>query len=293
MLRAARSVARVASRGFARAGRIHPRVDDFQRRVRPIVADLLAPPRRDVILRHEGEAGEGDFPVWLIEAWRTAHLTEPALFPQAGRMATIIRWLPEPGDYTTAYWKLLESFRFADDVADYVFLVPWMSTGGASSVILNYLRAIREHDPDARIVVLSTLEGWSSIRSDADLARFARVPAEFFRLPEAQQAHLLGTLLVQLGPRVVHLVNSPAGFAAFERYARPLGARSRLFLSVFTLDETPEGERNHYVLVAIRRYIDELTGVFVDNAPLRDSLIATFALPPDKLFLHHQPPPPG
>lgn len=292
VLAASRSTAKRGARWLRWLAKVHPRMSKFARYVRPGVADLLAPPQRTPLVVDARPVASviAEFPPWLLHAWRGAHDLEPALFPAQGTMDAMTRWRPSPTAYTDVYWELVDELAEDGRGPDYLVLIPWFASGGASSVVLNYVRAVRELNPLARVIVLSTARGDSGKGALSDpLVRFVAVPDAFHELTIAEQDRLLGTLIIQIPPRAVHLVNSAVGYRAFAKYARQLAVQSKLFVSAFTLDESPEGQRSHPLLDAIRSYFDQLSGVFVDNQALADFLASTYALPRSRFFVHYQP----
>lgn len=284
-LNVARWFVRLAARVSRPFARIHPRLEVFRHQVGPAFVQLLAPPHGTVALNSSIR-----FPDWLIEAWRGAHDYEPALFPSQARLSSMFRWEPRPGPFSRIYWDVVDDLTVDGAVVDYVFLIPWRSTGGANTVVDNYVRAIRELDADANILVVSTVPTGDRHRADDQHVKYRSLPDEFYSMSEFHQARLLGTALVQLGPRVVHVINSPIGFRILERFSRLVHQRSRLYVSLFTLDQTPEGQKVHLVLNAIRDYADDLDGIISDNRPLADLLLETYALDPSRVFVHHQSP---
>lgn len=284
----ARKVVRAGARVTRPTARIHPRIAVFRRQLVSAFAQLLEPPHNLV-----GLAAPIQFPDWLVAAWRAAHEYEPALFPAAARMASMFRWEPRTGTFSRIYWELVDQFTRLGRPVDYVFLAPWRVTGGADTVLRNYLRAIQQLDPEAAVLVLLTVPKGDRRPFDDGRVSFRTLPDEFFLMSEFHQARLLGTAFVQLAPRVVHLINSPIGFRVFERYSRLVRQRSRLFLSLFTLDHSPEGQKLHYALDAIRDYADDLDALITDNRPLAELLIGTYALDASRVVVQHQPPAPA
>jgi glycosyltransferase involved in cell wall biosynthesis len=300
VLQMLRQSAQHAARRMRWMARVHPRIATFAAQIRPAVNDLLSPPRRTALIVTPAPEptlvnpfplpSVEEFPDWLMEAWRLSHLLEPALFPARSTVESIIRWAPSPGIFTDVYWQLLAKLTSGGKGPDYLFLIPWLATGGASAVMNNYLRAIRRARPEARIVVLSTMQA----RTESDVPldgsiEYVDVPTAFHDLSADMQDRLVGTVLVQLAPANVHVINSPVGFRVLASYSRQLTVQSKLFVSVFTIDVTPEGQRAHYVLDAIRSYIDHVAGIFADNERLVEFLVDTYALPRSKFFVHYQP----
>lgn len=290
LVRALRGTGRAILPALRWVSRLHPRLGEFGRAVRPAVSDLLAPPRRGPSATPPAQP-PSDIPDWLVDSWRQIHEFEPGLFPDPHLMAGIARWDPRPGLYSQIYWDVAERVFGADQRSpDFLFLIPWLGPGGATTVLENYIAAVSALRPDARIAVLSTYPSQGPVleRHSDERIVWAALPDAFYSISSDLQDRIIATLIVQLGPRVVHLINSPVGYRAYASFARQLAYRSNLFLSVFTLDQTPDGRKMHYLLDGVRDYIDHST-VFVDNAPLAEHLASLFGLPTSRLLVHHQP----
>jgi len=232
----------------------------------------------------------GSMPDWLLDEWRAIHATEPQVFPETGTVARLKYWNPTRTIFADVYWELIWSLTTRPSDIDYLVLVPWLSSGGAAKVALNYVDAIAKLDPNARIVVLATESGespWADqLPANAD---FVQVPEAFHAINGEDQERLLSQVVVQLAPSTIHLINSHVGFRVVERYGKAVSTQSKIFASAFTLDIWPSGRTWHYLLEGIRDYIDVVEAIFVDNEALRRFLIETFALPEASVVVHPQP----
>jgi glycosyltransferase involved in cell wall biosynthesis len=289
-LRAVRRVGRAGWRALRWTGRLSPRLRLFGARLRPAISELLNP-KVEETPDIEAARMRDSYPAWLRADWRDAHRFEPGLFPARDLLKTMRRWTPEPTRFTGIYWDLVKAMSFDGQSPEYVFLVPWLVPGGATTVLVNYLLAIREADPNAKVAVLVTTPRPTGVSLDPRLegVRFIDVPLSFAGLDPSLQERLISTLLVQFGPRVVHLINAHVGYRSYARHYRQLTVRSRLFVSLFTIDEDAEGRMIHPVLDNLPDYVDALSGIFVDNEPLRDRLVTLYAIPESRFVVHFQP----
>lgn len=294
LLAGARAAGRGVARPVRRISRVHPRLERFTDSVLPAFRELLSPPQRTPLgpAVHTGLidiGGRVQIPDWLLAAWREIHELEPAIYPDSQTLGSMLVWGVAGGPYTEVYWELAEQLG-AIGTIDYLFLVPWLAPGGATTVVHNLIAAIRDRRPTARIVVLST-SGSPGDSPGSGLAgvEFLDMPAAFHWLPAVLQDRILGTAIVQLAPGVVHLVNSPHGYRVFRSFARQLATRTRLYVSLFTIDQTSEGRQLHWVLEGIRDYAPYLRRIMVDNQPLADRMVRLFGLPPALFTVVHQP----
>ncbi|QNO37042.1 glycosyltransferase [Protaetiibacter sp. SSC-01] len=276
-----RAVVQVAKTGFRAVRRVvggHPQFPMVQEELRELVWRVN---------NARGGAPWGDIPDQLREEWRAMHRIEPHVFPEKRTLARMQYYAPQRSVFTDVYWQLVDS---VGATPDYLFVVPWLRRGGADKVILNYVRAILEADTDARIVVLGTEPGeseWAS-RLPAEVS-FVQVPEAFHGMQPERQDRVLGLAMTQLAPRIIHLVNSNVGYRVYTKNSAALAQRSRLFLSVFCIDETEEGRLTHYMLKGLRQYMEHVDAVFTDNADIVRFLRETYDYPEREFAVHYQP----
>src|SRR5262249_34664611 len=136
----------------------------------------------------------------------------------------------------------------------HVFLVPWLRTGGADLEALNYIRLAAEHPAAAGVLVLVTDQSaypWARLLpAGVKLVDFAKLAGG---LSARAAQRLLGTFLVQLGPRVIHNLNSRLGYEVFEGYGPALRRVAGLYASAFCEDVTPAGKAVGYAVDQIPR----------------------------------------
>jgi len=281
-----RLMRRVVKSGYRLATRLFGERRDFKR-----LSSTLRRVAPEIQFARQPAPSWAPLPEWLIEEWSAAHALEPELFPEPGLLHVVDYWDPMPTSFADIYWSLVAALE--GTTIDLLYLVPWLKQGGADQATLNYVDAVVEASPDARVVVLATEAGASEWAARLpDTVEFLVVPDAFHALQGADQERLLGQVLIQIAPRRVHVINSHVGFRLLRRYSRVLSISSGLYVSAFTLDEWESGRRWHYILDGVRDYIDHVQSVITDNTGLRDELIELFALPPERLAVHRQPIPP-
>lgn len=226
-------------------------------------------------------------PEWLIEEWRRQHAFEHRLFPDPVTLQQLREYLPQASAFTAVYWDLLKKMQLDPD---YLFLVPWLKTGGADLVILNYVKGILAANPNAKITVLATEltdSPWKTLLPGS--VQFVTLNEAFYSLAEEQQTRLLGTLLVQLAPKHLHVINSFIGHRLFGEYAKSLSKVTRLYVSLFSVDHLASGRRVHGLLDHLSHSIDYIQKVLTDNQHIIDNFVLWLALPKDKFAVEYQP----
>lgn len=268
------------------AFRRHRRTQAFEHYMRIALRELFATSTADEELpRPIVEPAKR--PAWLIEEWRKQHEFDHRLFPDPELLLQLPEHLPRPSAYTTIYWTLLKKMQLD---ADYVFLVPWLKTGGADLVVLNYVDGILGSKPDAKITVLATeltASPWKDRLSKS--VRFVTLDEAFYLLNQDQQTRLLGTLLVQISPKYIHVINSAIGHKLFAGYAKPLSRVAHLYVSLFSVDHLATGRRVHELLNYLNDSIDYIQKVLTDNQCIIDKFVLWLALPKGKFALNYQP----
>jgi glycosyltransferase involved in cell wall biosynthesis len=226
-------------------------------------------------------------PGWLVDEWREIHELEPQLFPDLNIKVHMITDFISESRVGKHYLELCSLYG---GQVSHVFLVPWLKSGGADLVVLNYVRALTDHKMDEKVVVISTEN------SDSPWAK--KLPAEtqfiefgkrYSHLSPEEQEKLLARLFLQFAPRVIHNINSLLGYNIFIKYGKALAEFSRLYTSAFCEDITPEGRSIGYPVCFLPQCFDSLTAVLSDNQHILKNLRDIFAFKQEKLFMHYQP----
>ncbi|MDR3490295.1 MAG: hypothetical protein P4M05_36170 [Bradyrhizobium sp.] len=156
------------------------------------------------------------------------------------------------------------------------FVLPWLKRGGADIGTLHHIRAVSEI-PKARV--------WVIITEDAESPRLGRLPASVSvvllgkstsKLSFHEKLTVLVRLLVQLGPAVIHNINSQLMWEAIKRHGTALCQQSRMFVSLFcdeyTVNDIPVGYARTYLPACYHH----LAGVLSDNASFPGLLIRRY-----------------
>ncbi len=174
-----------------------------------------------------------------------------------------------------AFWTLIATLP--QDL-DMLFIAPWVMTGGADTVLLEHVRAVRRLRPDAAIGLVTTEPVTSNRLADVpdgvtvvDLGAFALWP-EF-------AAAVLAKACVQLRPQTIHIVNSVAGWDMVERFGAAVGAHSTLFASTFVVDVLADGATWSFLHNRSRDTLGRFARILTDNHAFVDRVVEEQGVP--------------
>lgn len=293
------SVDRMTERGTAA-----PRAGARTAARRPPVADRALTAGRSFVLRHPaarpaalatyrllrraaGKSGMSRLPSWLATELRAIHDVEPRLW--AGReWSTAIPWKARA---RTGLHEILRQMLSATrEPPTHVIAVPWLVRGGADLEALNYARAL--HEAALRPVVITT--------EDTPSPWLSRLPAGVSRIELGRLARglehqarqqLFAVYLIQSGASRLHILNSHLAYEALSRFAPPMLADCRLYLSVFSEGIDREGRRFGFATAQVPDWAPRATAVIADNRRVLGWLRDRFALDDKNLFAHYHPAP--
>jgi len=226
---------------------------------------------------------------WAVAPWRAANLLEPYI-PWPGPAATgrAERWggLPDAA-------RVIARARDAVPRADYVFLAPWLQLGGGDTVLLRYLAAVRRLDPAAQVVLVTT-EPVASTRlgevPDGVQVIELRTLVDLDAHREPVVDVVLPQLIAAWGAHTVHAINTTVGFDVIERHGAEL--ESTVFLSSFTIDRQPSGERTSVMFHRRPEFLDPVRAVLVDSRHYVDLMVREHGYERDKFVIQRHIIPP-
>ena len=231
--------------------------------IRRLYALLFGPDGGPDSLAHGGAPA---MPVWLQEEMLKLAALEPELIPPGTDLKRYAFYgVPmdtRPGEVYEAVSAEVGALPYT-----HVLIIPWLKQGGADRGILYHARAIAEHDPAARILVLSTENAaspWASrLPAQATHVEFGRHAAT---LDFNQQVAVMVRVLVQLRAPLVHLVNSRVGWESILRHGLALSQHSRVYASIFCDDYDQRMNPVGYARDYLRYCYPYLSAVICDNS---------------------------
>jgi glycosyltransferase involved in cell wall biosynthesis len=263
----------------------YPAVDKLLKRTKHKAYVAL---KRRALPQVNDEADRRDFiPDWVKEQWRSIHDLEPLLFPSLHTIERMNESKIEPGLYSEVYWQLAE---IIDEGVDYLIFTPWLKTGGADLVVCHYANTLLQIYPKATIKVFATENTDSPWKAKLNSGiEFIHPPKKFYQLSHDQQSKMLASLMVQLAPKKIHILNSQEAFRMIEKYASQIGLNSKLFLSIFAVDRTTEGEVRSAFIAHGEPAMPYVTKIFTDNEQIIDSMVDMYGFEYDKFERHFMP----
>ncbi len=230
-------------------------------------------------------------PDWLMREWKEVSKIELQLYPTPWLLEHVDEVSPDAEMATSAaYYQLCQNIT---SYPDYVFIVPWLVSGGADKVVINYLEALQEIHPDWKIAVITTLQAdnlWANkLPANSFLLDFGNIAAG---LHDEARDLLFIRLLIQLEAKKIHIVNSLYGYQWADRHADLVKSHMELYVSLFCHDIVPsthgEGRFDYVDPYALRIY-SLIKKVYTDNEAVINNLVENYAFDRDKIKVHYQP----
>ena len=160
-------------------------------------------------------------------------------------------------------------------------------------MVLNYVEALKEINPDWKIVVITTLpvrNTWrDKLPKDVDFVDFGNEAQGL--APNAQDI-LFSRIITQLRTPRLHIVNSEFGYNWVRSHKELIRNRYKLYVSLFC-DEFIPGSKMKGVFTYSNPYlleiIDEVKKVFTDNETIIKKTVEKNAFDEMKFKVHYQP----
>ena len=226
-----------------------------------------------------------------LEHWKKISQIEMQLYPTEDKIQDLIFHDPRNGNRVSmAYLGLCqEGLR----EVDYVFVVPWVSTGGADKVLINYTKAFKELYPKKKIAVITTLKAkneWKDKLADntifVDFGNFAA------KLDDVEKEILFTRLLIQLNSRKVHIINSLFGYQWVDAHRDLVKNNFEFYASLFCYDIIPDTNgkgRVSYIDPFASSIYELIDTVYTDNSVLVKTLAEEYGFESEKIVVQHQP----
>lgn len=230
----------------------------------------------------------GDF--IIQECQEIAHI-EPQLYPTTQMIGNISFYdseqMPVVGE---ALINLSKSFTKRPD---YVFIVPWLTSGGADKVILNYIDSIKRLKPEWTVAVITTLPSknvWQNkLPSNAFLLDFGNITKE---LNDFYKDLIFSRLITQLQCKKLHIMNSEFAYLWVGKHKALIKNHYTLNLSYFNFEYitgTNKIGTFDYADPYIIDIIDSVNMIYTDNQAIIERAIKRCGFNKSKLKVHYQP----
>jgi len=270
-------VSSVIFRVLRKLGRLHPRLSMYFSSLQNETQHLLRPI----------ETKSSKIPESVIIEANNLHMIDHRIYVSNELKNSIEVYQPKPTNFTTAYWDIVGRLGVGQD---YLFIVPYLKNGGAEKLVASFIESIYESKPNAKISILVTESGDSPYKSKLDQrVNFIEPEEAYFQLNFEEQSRLLANIVMQTMPKRLHLITSRPGYRAVERYGKALSRYTRLFVSIFTIDKTPEGRFTHLFIDNMQEAVDVVEAIFTDNRAIVGRLSKLMGLDEDKFKVLYLP----
>lgn len=225
-----------------------------------------------------------------MEEWKNLATIETCLFPKPERMSSVDFHQPDRrGELSNAYWQLSKDAKCK---ADYVFIVPWIVSGGADKLLINYLQAFYQINPKIRIAVITTLNSeneWKHLApANTTIIEFGKITTD---IAQVYRADLFTRLILQLDAKYLHNINSNFFYQWASSHKELIQDRFKVHNSIFGFWYNTDDPRDisDYAdpnLVGIYDVVDK---IFTDNTRTPERMITRDGFDRNKFVIEHQP----
>ncbi len=239
---------------------------------------------------NRGRVG-GKVPSFVVDEWKKMNQIDSQLWPYKQLLNEVHKYQAEEYiEVGRAYCRMARSLGAE---YDYAIITPWLVRGGADKVVLNYVEALKEINPDWKIVVITTLpvrNTWrDKLPKDVDFVDFGNEAQGL--APNAQDI-LFSRIITQLRTPRLHIVNSEFGYNWVRSHKELIRNHYKLYVSLFC-DEFIPGSKMKGVFTYSNPYlleiIDEVKKVFTDNETIIKKTVEKNAFDEMKFKVHYQP----
>jgi glycosyltransferase involved in cell wall biosynthesis/SAM-dependent methyltransferase len=150
----------------------------------------------------------------------------------------------------------------------HVIVLPFLATGGAERVALNYAQSIRNAHPELSVLLVIADRDLVSNRVEVPAGVGMLVLDKCFETETsyAEKQQLLEDLLTALRPLVTHNINSEVAWNLYLSKGDRLSRMTRLYASIFAFQFAPDGKSKiGYAAYFLQPGIRHLTGLLSDN----------------------------
>lgn len=244
-----------------------------------ILGPAIKPPKKEKI------------PKFVINEWTKINSVETQLYPHKNQINNTLVYKAENQKVVGETYKMI-----ADKITkkpDYIFIVPWVVRGGGDKVMFNYIKGIKENNPDSHFLVISTLpakNGWAKLLPEyVDFVDFGNLTVS---MRSELKENLFTRVLIQSQCRNLHIINSEYGFVWASGYKELIKNNFNLNASIFCAEYIPESNLkgkfsyDDPYLVEIYPVVNK---IFTDNKKIIEDVVARDGFSREKFRVHYQP----
>ena len=224
-------------------------------------------------------SGQHKVPDWVLADMREiGRKIDPQIYPTADLLSRIMYYTtpitPEPG---RAYAHIMTSI---DGSFSHCFLLPWIKRGGSDLGSIYHIEEAASI-PENRVIVFLTENSDSPwlqrLPSNVTICHFGEMTQ---KISFEEQVVVLTRILVQMAPKVIHIIQSRHAWKAVSQYGLAIKQQSRIFVSLFNYDYTQDGIPAGYAdfLPQAYKWIEK---VFTDTQAYPNLLSRKYGYPSD------------
>lgn len=217
-------------------------------------------------LDRAAEIAQPSLPSWVESELRALAYIEPELLTPEGTTSKYqyynVPSVPAPGE---AYLRLLDAIGC--DEPTQVVLVPWLKPGGADRGALYHVTALVGSSSPGRTVVIGTERAESPWKERLpEGVTFVDFGLIADGLDFILQVQVLTRLLVQMQPRLIHIINSRHAWEAVKISGLAIRQSAVIYASLFCDDYRQDGTPVGYARDYLRSCYVHLSAAFCDNS---------------------------
>ncbi len=228
---------------------------------------------------------------FVIDAWKKISTIETQLYPTKNAVRNVEFYVPRPDNKASVAYSIISNT--IDKKPDYIFVVPWVSTGGADKVLVSYTKAIKELWPEKSVCVIATLpsenEWKDKLPDNVSFVDFGNLSEN---MGDAEKEILFTRLLIQLQCEKIHIINSEYAYRWVDEHKELVKANFKIYLSLFCYDIIPgtngQGLFDYADPYALSIY-DMVEKIYTDNSKIIKYLGDLNGFAKDKFVVHFQP----
>ena len=213
-------------------------------------------------------------PSWMIRELRLIAEKERSLFPSIDLLDQFKSWTaPQEATQGIAYAHAITSLKQAN--YQVIVLAPWLKQGGADKGIIQFCRAYSE---STSVLLITTLDENSPWLQSLPLSIETLTLGHIIRnMSESDAKLVLGRLLLQLSPKLIHIVQSQLGWETVLCHQLSLRALDcKLIGSLFSEEIGPDERPYGYAVDYLPRAIPIFDAILTDNEPYRARMSACY-----------------
>ncbi len=148
---------------------------------------------------------------------------------------------------------------------DRVFLLPWLKTGGADKVAIDWINFCGQLDGKQSLVILNEPSDSEWLGKLSPFSCAVRSAPIIGNLTVEDQAYAVALAIQYISPRIVHNINSNLGYVMAQRHANFLRNHTSLACHIFCNDKDAFGNWDGYPARHSKVILENFKYVFSDN----------------------------